>query len=170
MEVLLNIRVEQLPEGVYLATSEDLPGLVAQGRTVAETLEIARDMARKLLTRAGGGRSRSNSPRQKGATEMARKFRELEERLPVGVRERVQRRVQQTIAELPLCRLRSARELTLAVAQSRARCLLSVAPRLRFYPIRSLQKPALQEAPTDQATTDGQKRLMLVGPAFVTNP
>ena len=36
-------------EGVYLATSDDLPGLVAQGRTVAETLYIARDVARKLI-------------------------------------------------------------------------------------------------------------------------
>ncbi|MEA5558879.1 type II toxin-antitoxin system HicB family antitoxin [Nodularia spumigena] len=49
MEKLLNIRIEKLPEGVYLATSDDLQGLVAQGRTVAETLEIARDVARKLL-------------------------------------------------------------------------------------------------------------------------
>lgn len=49
MEQILKIHVERLPEGVYLATSEDVPGLVAQGRTVAETLEIARDVARKLL-------------------------------------------------------------------------------------------------------------------------
>lgn len=49
MEKLLNIHIEKLPEGVYLATSDELQGLVAQGRTVAETLEIARDVARKLL-------------------------------------------------------------------------------------------------------------------------
>jgi predicted RNase H-like HicB family nuclease len=49
MEKLLNINIEKLPEGLYLATSEELQGLVAQGRTVAETLEIARDVARKLL-------------------------------------------------------------------------------------------------------------------------
>ncbi len=49
MEFALRIHIEQLPEGVYLATSEDLPGLVAQGKTVSETLEIARDVARKLL-------------------------------------------------------------------------------------------------------------------------
>jgi predicted RNase H-like HicB family nuclease len=49
MEKLLNIKIEKLPEGVYLATSDELQGLVAQGRTVAETLEIARDVARKLL-------------------------------------------------------------------------------------------------------------------------
>ena len=49
MEFLAKIHIEQLPEGVYLATSDEVPGLVAQGRTVAETLEIARDVARKLL-------------------------------------------------------------------------------------------------------------------------
>ena len=49
MERTVNIHIEKLPEGVYLATSDDLQGLVAQGRTVAETLEIARDVARKLI-------------------------------------------------------------------------------------------------------------------------
>ncbi len=49
MERLLKLHIEKLPEGVYLATSDDLPGLVAQGRTITETLEIARDVARKLL-------------------------------------------------------------------------------------------------------------------------
>lgn len=49
MELALRIQVEQLPEGLYLATSDELPGLVAQGRTVAEALDIARDVARKLV-------------------------------------------------------------------------------------------------------------------------
>jgi len=49
MEKIANLHIERLPEGVYLATSEDIPGLVAQGRTISETLEIARDVARKLL-------------------------------------------------------------------------------------------------------------------------
>lgn len=49
MELAIRIHVEQLPEGLYLATSDDLAGLVAQGRTVAEALEIARDVARKLI-------------------------------------------------------------------------------------------------------------------------
>lgn len=49
MERIINIHVEKLPEGVYLATSDDVPGLVAQGRTVTETMEIARDVARKIL-------------------------------------------------------------------------------------------------------------------------
>jgi predicted RNase H-like HicB family nuclease len=49
MELAIRIHVEELPEGLFLATSDELPGLVAQGRTVAETLEIARDVARKLI-------------------------------------------------------------------------------------------------------------------------
>lgn len=49
MEQLLHIHIEKLPEGVYLATSNEVPGLVAQGRMVTETLEIARDVAKKLL-------------------------------------------------------------------------------------------------------------------------
>ena len=49
MEKILNIHIEKLPEGVYLATSDDVQGLVAQGRTATEALEIARDVARKLI-------------------------------------------------------------------------------------------------------------------------
>jgi len=49
VEQIANLHIEKLPEGVYLATSEDIPGLVAQGRTITETLEIARDVAKKLL-------------------------------------------------------------------------------------------------------------------------
>jgi predicted RNase H-like HicB family nuclease len=49
MELAIRITVEELPEGLFLATSEELPGLVAQGRTVAETLDIARDVARRLI-------------------------------------------------------------------------------------------------------------------------
>lgn len=49
MELAIRIHVERLPEGLFLATSDELPGLLAQGRTVAEALEIARDVARKLI-------------------------------------------------------------------------------------------------------------------------
>jgi predicted RNase H-like HicB family nuclease len=48
-ESCVMLHVERLPEGGYLATSEAIQGLVAQGRTVSETLEIARDVARRLL-------------------------------------------------------------------------------------------------------------------------
>ena len=49
MEQIVNLHIERLPEGVYLATTKEIPGLVAQGRTVMETLEIARDVAKKLI-------------------------------------------------------------------------------------------------------------------------
>ena len=53
MELAIQIRVEELPEGLYLATSDELPGLVAQGRTIAEALDIARDVARKIIEARG---------------------------------------------------------------------------------------------------------------------
>ena len=40
MEKIINIHVEKLPEGVYLATSEEVSGLVAQGRTATEALRL----------------------------------------------------------------------------------------------------------------------------------
>lgn len=49
MERTIIIQIEKLPEGLYLATSDEVQGLVAQGRTVTETIEIARDVAKKLL-------------------------------------------------------------------------------------------------------------------------
>src|SRR5260370_37560560 len=49
MDLAIGIQIEKLPEGIYLATSDELPGLVAQGRTIAEALDIARDVARKLI-------------------------------------------------------------------------------------------------------------------------
>jgi predicted RNase H-like HicB family nuclease len=54
MEHMIQIHIERLPEGLYLATSDDVQGLVAQGRTVQETLEIARDVARKLMESGAG--------------------------------------------------------------------------------------------------------------------
>jgi predicted RNase H-like HicB family nuclease len=49
MEVAFSVHVELLPEGFFLAKSDELPGLVAQGRTIAEALEIARDVGKKLI-------------------------------------------------------------------------------------------------------------------------
>ena len=48
MELAIRLQIEESPEGVYVATSDELQGLVAPGRTVAEALDIARDVARKL--------------------------------------------------------------------------------------------------------------------------
>ena len=54
MERTITIHIEKLPEGLYLATSDEVQGLVAQGRTVAETIEIARDVAKKLMEAQNG--------------------------------------------------------------------------------------------------------------------
>ena len=48
-EICIKLHIEKLDEGGYVGTSPDMPGLVAQGRTLAETIEIARDVARKLV-------------------------------------------------------------------------------------------------------------------------
>lgn len=49
MELTVQLHIEKLPEGVYLATSDEVQGLIAQGRTIQETIEIARDVARRLI-------------------------------------------------------------------------------------------------------------------------
>ena len=49
MEPIAKLNIERQPEGVWLVTSEEIPGLVAQGKTVSGTLEIARDVAQQLL-------------------------------------------------------------------------------------------------------------------------
>ena len=54
MEHLIQRHIEKLPEGIYLATSDEVQGLVAQGRTIQETIEIARDVARKLIEEQSG--------------------------------------------------------------------------------------------------------------------
>ncbi len=49
MENLIKIKIEKLEEGGYLATSDDFEDLMAQGDTLEETLEIAKDVAEKLV-------------------------------------------------------------------------------------------------------------------------
>ena len=49
MERIVSLQIEKLPEGLYLATSDDVPGLVVQASTITETLEIAKDVASKLM-------------------------------------------------------------------------------------------------------------------------
>lgn len=45
----ITLDIRQLPEGGYLATSTDVQGLVAQGKTFEETVEIAEDVASVLI-------------------------------------------------------------------------------------------------------------------------
>jgi predicted RNase H-like HicB family nuclease len=48
-EVAIRVRVERLKDGRYLGTSPDVSGLVAEGRSVAEAVEIAQGLARKIV-------------------------------------------------------------------------------------------------------------------------
>ena len=43
------VQVEELPEGGFMATSEDLPDLIAYAQTVSEAIDIAKDVAQKLV-------------------------------------------------------------------------------------------------------------------------
>lgn len=62
MERIVNLHIEKLPEGVYLATSDEVQGLVAQGRTIQETIEIARDVVKKLLEAQDEGKGTPPPP------------------------------------------------------------------------------------------------------------
>lgn len=62
MEHMIQLHIEKLPEGMYLATSDEVQGLVAQGRTIQETIEIARDVARKLIEAQSGSNTWSLPP------------------------------------------------------------------------------------------------------------
>ena len=48
-EIFIKINLEKLENGDFLATSNEVPGLVAQGHTITETLEIAQDVTRKII-------------------------------------------------------------------------------------------------------------------------
>ncbi len=54
MKRIITRRIRKLPKGVYLATSDDVDRLVPQGRTIQEAIEIARDVAKKLIEMQGG--------------------------------------------------------------------------------------------------------------------
>jgi predicted RNase H-like HicB family nuclease len=49
LERVVTLHIEKLPEGVYLVTSDDVQGLVAQGKTIREAIEIAGDVAKRLI-------------------------------------------------------------------------------------------------------------------------
>ncbi len=52
MEHIIKLTIEQHSENgesYYLATSSDVQGLVAEGRTLVETIEIAQDLAKLIL-------------------------------------------------------------------------------------------------------------------------
>jgi len=47
-EAAIRVHIESLEEGGFLATSPDVPGLVAEGRSITEAAEIAQGLARRI--------------------------------------------------------------------------------------------------------------------------
>jgi predicted RNase H-like HicB family nuclease len=48
-EVAIRLHIEPLDEGGFVATSPDVPGLVAEGRSIVEAAEIAQRLARSIV-------------------------------------------------------------------------------------------------------------------------
>jgi predicted RNase H-like HicB family nuclease len=48
-EATIRLHIEPLIEGGYVATSRDVPGLVAEGRSITEAVEIAQGLTRKIV-------------------------------------------------------------------------------------------------------------------------
>jgi len=48
-EATIRLHVEPLDGGGYVATSPDVPGLVAEGRSITEAVEIAQGLTRKIV-------------------------------------------------------------------------------------------------------------------------
>ena len=61
-EVMIRLHVEALDEGGYVATSPDVPGLVAEGRSIVEVTEIAQGLARKWPSPASSRATRFRQP------------------------------------------------------------------------------------------------------------
>ncbi|HEX5482177.1 MAG TPA: type II toxin-antitoxin system HicB family antitoxin [Terriglobia bacterium] len=48
-EATVRLHIEPLSEGGYVATSPDVRGLVAEGRSITEAVEIAQGLIRKIV-------------------------------------------------------------------------------------------------------------------------
>ena len=62
----ITLDIRQLPEGYFLATSSDVQGLVAQGKTFEEVVAIAENLATILLREQS--KSRAHVPYQSHIT------------------------------------------------------------------------------------------------------
>ena len=66
-EKTIRLHIEPLEEGGYLATSPDIPGLVAEGRSVTEAAEIAQGLSRKIVDVPRSRRSPASRVGRNGA-------------------------------------------------------------------------------------------------------
>ena len=49
----ITVVVRRLPEGVWLATSDDLPGLIVETKTREEAIDLSPELALELLSENG---------------------------------------------------------------------------------------------------------------------
>lgn len=54
------IHIRPLPEGVWLATSDDLPGLVVEAGSREEAIDLSKTIAIDLLEEGGWGKDRQD--------------------------------------------------------------------------------------------------------------
>ena len=50
---ILTVRVRKLPEGVWLAFSDEMPGLIVETDSRDEAIDLSRDMAAELIELEG---------------------------------------------------------------------------------------------------------------------
>ena len=81
-ETTIRLRVEPLEEGGFLATSPDIQGLIAEGRTITEAVEIAQGLARKILESC----LEHGDPIPPALGSLADNDKPVDLRVPVGVR------------------------------------------------------------------------------------
>ena len=55
----ITVVVRRLPEGVWLATSDDLPGLIVETETREEAIDLSPELALELLSESGGRSDRA---------------------------------------------------------------------------------------------------------------
>lgn len=79
-EASIRLHIEPLEEGGFVATSPDVPGLVAEGRSVMETVEIAQGLTRKIVESC----LEHGDPLPLALTKIRRTPLDL--RIPVGIR------------------------------------------------------------------------------------
>lgn len=81
-EVAIRLRVEPIEDGNFVATSPDVPGLVAEGRSISEAVEIAQGFARKIVESC----LEHNDPIPPALAQLVPEGRPIELLVPVGVR------------------------------------------------------------------------------------
>ena len=58
----ITVVVRRLPEGVWLATSDDLPGLIVETKTREEAIDLSPELALELLNESGERSDRARAP------------------------------------------------------------------------------------------------------------